>query len=134
MAVWPLRHRKKGSSARADLARLPVLVAAFLIALFGLLPGTPRNTDVAVSARPLDDRSDRAPALTKRDPVRAVAIAERKDGAGSHFSNDEGFVPPSVIVLADHDHVAARAPCCHRIAVDDGTWPGARPRAPPFAA
>jgi hypothetical protein len=134
MAVWPLRHHGKGSSARVDLARLPVLVAAFLIALFGFLPGTPRNTDIAASARPMDDRSDRSPVLAKRDPIRAVAVAERKDGAGGHFPHDDGFLPASSILPTNHDPIAARAPCCVRMTVEDGTWPGVRARAPPLAA
>lgn len=134
MAVWPLRHRKRGLRTRTDLARVPVLVAAFLIALFGFLPATPRSTDITASARPLDDRSDRSPALTKRDPIRAVAIAERKDGAGGHFAHDDGFVPPAFFIHAADEHAAARLPSYQDMATAGSPWPGARPRAPPLAA
>ncbi len=134
MAVFPLRNRKTGGRVQADLARLPVLVAAFLIALFGLLAGSPRNTEIATSARPVDDRSDRSPALTKREPLRAVSIAERKDGSGSHVSTDEGLPAPRYFVLPANVYTAAQAPR-HKNALFAGDdWPSALPRAPPVPA
>ncbi|WP_220324616.1 hypothetical protein [Rhizobium wenxiniae] len=119
---------------QADLARLPVLAAAFLIALFGLLAGSPRNTDIAASARPVDDRSDRSPALTKREPLRAVSIAERKDGTGNHASTDEGLPAPQFFALPAKIYTAAQAPG-HKNALFSGDdWPSALPRAPPVPA
>jgi len=134
MAVLPLRNRKKAERARLDLARLPILAAAFLIALFGLLAGTPRNGDLAASARPLDDRSDRSPALTKREPLRAITVADRKDGAGGHISTDDGLPAPAFFVLPAHIHVAAQA--THRATqlLPRIGWPGTLPRAPPIVA
>jgi hypothetical protein len=134
MAVFPLRNRKKAKRAQIDLARLPVLAAAFLIALFGLLAGTPRNGDIAASARPIDDRSDRAPALTKREPLRAITVADRKDGTSSHFSSADGLPAPVFFVLPAHLYAAAKAPSRQALPVDRASWPGALPRAPPTAA
>ena len=134
MAVFPLRNRSKGERVQADLARLPVLAAAFLIALFGLLAGSPRNTEIATSARPMDDRSDRSPALTKREPLRAVSVAERKDATGAHASTDEGLPAPQFFALPAHIYTAAKAPD-HKNALFAGDdWPGALPRAPPVPA
>lgn len=134
MAVFPLRNRKTGGRVQADLARLPVLAAAFLIALFGLLAGSPRNADIATSARPVDDRSDRSPALTKRDPLRAVSIAERKDSTGNQAAIDNGLPAPQFFALPANVYASAKAPG-HKnawFAADD--WPGALPRAPPVSA
>ena len=134
MAVFPLRNRKKGQFAKSDLSRLPVLAAAFLIALFGLLAGSPRNAEIATSARPIDDRSDRSPALTKREPLRAVSIIDRKDGTGSHVSIDDGLPAPQFFVLPVKAYTAAQA-SGHKNALFSGdAWPGALPRAPPISA
>jgi hypothetical protein len=134
MAVFPLRNRKKGQCARSDLARLPVLAAAFLIALFGLLAGSPRNTEVAASARPIDDRSDRSPALTKRDPLRAVSVVDRKDSTGSHVSTDDGLPAPQFFALPANVYTAAHAQGHKNTLFVGKDWPGALPRAPPVAA
>lgn len=132
MAVLPLRNRNRTNDARIDLARLPVLAAAFLIALFGLLAGTPRsNGDLTASARPLDDRSDRSPALTKRDPVRAVTIAERKDGSGGQTASDDGLPPPDFFVLSVPPFSAALAAELSVAPSRRIGWPGTLPRAPP---
>lgn len=133
MAVFPLRNRKKGGRVQADLARLTVLAAAFLIALFGLLAGSPRNAEIATSARPVDDRSDRSPALTKRDPLRAVSIAERKDGAGSHASNNEGLPAPQFVALPAVNYATARASGHNNAVIASDDWPSALPRAPPVS-
>ncbi len=130
MAVFP-RKRKNGLHARSDLARLPVLAAAFLIAFFGLVTGAPRNADIAASARAVDDRSDRTPSLSKRDPIRAVSIADRKDGASSHFSGDDGLPASAFFALPEVLYTAARAPADGRSPVERDMWPGALPRAPP---
>jgi hypothetical protein len=134
MAVLPLPKRKNGPRAEIDLARLPVLAAAFLIAFFGLIAGVPRNADLAVSARPIDDRTDRSPAVSKRDPIRAVTIAERKDGASGHVASDDGLPPPAFFVLATHHYAAALALEYRSAAIERHTRPGALPRAPPLAA
>ncbi len=134
MAVFPLRNRKMGLRVQADLARLPVLAAAFLIALFGLLAGSPRNTDIATAARPVDDRSDRSPALTKREPLRAVSIAERKDGTGSHASTDEGLPAPQFFALSAQIYAAARGQGHKNAVIARDDWPSALPRAPPVSA
>lgn len=130
MAVFPLRNRKKGGRVQADLARLPVLAAAFLIALFGLLAGSPRNAEIATSARPVDDRS---PVLTKRDPLRAVSIAERKDGAGAHASNNEGLPAPQFVALPAVNYATARASGHNNAVIAGDDWPSALPRAPPVS-
>ncbi|MBO0141763.1 hypothetical protein JZX87_11390 [Agrobacterium sp. Ap1] len=119
---------------QADLARLPVLVAAFLIALFGMLAGSPRNAEIATSARPVDDRSDRSPVLTKREPLRAVSIAERKDGAGTHASTDEGLPAPQFFALPTVAYTAARAPGHNNAVIADDDWPSTLPRAPPVVS
>lgn len=134
MAVLPLPKRKNGARVGSNLARLPVLAAAFLIALFGLLAGAPRNVDLAAAARPIDDRSDRSPALTKRDGLRAVTIAERKDNSGGHIATDDGLPPPAFFALATHHYAAARALDYRHPSLKRITWPGALPRAPPLAA
>lgn len=133
MAVFPLRNRKTGGRVQADLARLPVLAAAFLIALFGLLAGSPRNADIATSARPVDDRSDRSPALTKRDPLRAVSIAERKDNTGNQASIDNGLPAPRFFALPANAYASAKAPSHKNALFSADDWPGALPRAPPVA-
>jgi hypothetical protein len=134
MAVLPLPKRKKGHRARSDLARLPVLAAAFLIAVFGLLAGAPRNVDLAAAARPADDRSDRSPTLTKRDGLRAVTIVERKDNSGGHIATNDGLPPPAFFEIATHRYAAARALDSRRPSIKRITWPGALPRAPPLVA
>lgn len=134
MAVLPLRNRNKGARTQADLARLPILAAAFLIALFGLLAGSPRNTEIATSARPVDDRSDRSPTLTKRDPLRAVSIAERKDSTGNHASVDEGLPAFQSPALPANVYMAARAPGHKNALFARDDWPSALPRAPPVPA
>jgi hypothetical protein len=134
MAVLPLPKRKKGHRAQSDLARLPVLAAAFLIALFGLIAGAPRNVELTAAARPIDDRSDRSPALTKRDGLRAISIAERKDSSSGHIATDDGLPPPALFVLATHRYAAARALDYRHPSLKRITWPGALPRAPPLAA
>lgn len=134
MAVFPLRNRKMGLRVQADLARLPVLAAAFLIALCGLLAGSPRNTDIATSARPVDDRSDRSPALTKREPLRAVSIADRKDGTGSHASTDEDLPAPQFFALSAQIYAAARGQGHKNAVIARDDWPSALPRAPPVSA
>ncbi|AYD01198.1 hypothetical protein [Neorhizobium sp. NCHU2750] len=134
MAVLPLRNRKKAERAQVDLARLPVIAAAFLIALFGLLAGTPRNTDLSASTRPIDDRSDRGPSLTKREPVRAITVAERKDATAAQVTSHDGLPAPTAFTLPENAYAAAqginRAVSLH-LRLD---WPGALPRAPPIAA
>jgi hypothetical protein len=134
MAVFPLWKRSNGSCAQSDLARLPILAAAFLIALFGMIAGAPRNADIATSARPVDDRSDRSPALTKREPLRAVTVLERKDGTGGHMLGGEGLPAPGFITLREHHYAAAHARDYQSAAIERSFWPGALPRAPPTAA
>jgi hypothetical protein len=131
MAVFPLLRRKNGLGAQSKLARLPILAAAFLIALFGLLSGAPRNADITASARSVDDRSDRSPSLTKREPLRAVTATERKDGVNGHISTDDGLPPPAFAAFATHDHNAAQALEYRTVLIPASAWPGSLPRAPP---
>jgi hypothetical protein len=134
MAMMPLRKWKSHPHAQSDLARWPVLAAAFLIALFGLLAGTPRNADLIASARAADDRSQRSPLLAKRDHLRAVTVAERKDGTGSPLSHDDGFALPPFWSLNLHHYAAARALDRQHAPLERNGWPGALPRAPPAHA
>lgn len=131
MAMTPLRKLNSRPAVQSDLARWPVLAAAFLIAMFGLLAGAPRNGDLIASVRAADDRSERSPLLAKRDHLRAITVAERKDRENSQLSHDDGMAILPFWSATIYRYPAALVADTRQTPLRRSRWPGGLPRAPP---
>ncbi|MDE1158380.1 MAG: hypothetical protein PW791_08905 [Neorhizobium sp.] len=131
MAVFPRETRLADMTARDHLpVRWSVLAAALLIAFFGLISGLARDGEFARGLQSTDKSAD-SPHFAKREPMRAIAPAERRDQTTSHWLDLDGALLPSIAVLAFPQNgivpekAAALAP--HGAAY----WPVPLPRASP---
>jgi hypothetical protein len=131
MAVLPKGTRTGCSNAQDILlSRWVLFVAASLIVFMGLLPGLAKDAQLFRGLQSADRNTD-TPHLTKREPLRALAAADRKDSAGTHIADADGAILPG---LAEITYPADRT-----VAVSDlfaspfvaNFWPGSLPRAPP---
>ncbi|MGK6315965.1 hypothetical protein [Neorhizobium sp. DT-125] len=116
------------------LSRWPVLAAALLIAaLFGLLSGVVKDGQFPRGIQSADKSTD-APHLSKREPLRAVVSADRKDATGAHWQAGDGALAPRSVEIAFPHHASALAPRPTSDPAALSFWPGSLPRAPPAAA
>ncbi|MFB9947276.1 hypothetical protein ACFFP0_00375 [Rhizobium puerariae] len=116
------------------LSRWPVFAAALLIAaLFGLFSGVVKDVQSPRGIQSADRNGD-TPHLSKREPLRAVAAADRKDGSGTHSASDGDAPVPHAIEIAFPRYASAITPGVSAGLKTLPFWPGSRPRAPPARA
>lgn len=135
MALFPQDKRMRdGREQESLLSRWPVFAAALLIAaLFGLLSGVVKDVQFprgAVSA----DKSNDTPHLTKREPLRALAATDRKDGTGAHWQTGGGALDARAIEISFPIFVSAFASKPFSDPAASPFWHGSLPRAPPARA
>jgi hypothetical protein len=132
MAPFPRDLRTMWKRGAAwPLSRLPLLAATIILAaFFGLMPGASKDGQSPRGLQASDRGSD-TPHLSKRDPVRALAAADRKDASGTHGTGDGGILAP-----ARHETrlLMAAGMLAGNTATPSATpdyWPAPLPRAPP---
>ncbi len=135
MAVFPPEaHGDSLNAQDRPLQRWPLLAVAFLFLLFSTLPGIVRGADLWRSLQPTGSSAD-GPYFAKREPLRALAAVERRDGqAGGHAQTADGILVPAALSLASPRYAllgdrASTADIC-----PIPFWPGPLPRAPPRTA
>lgn len=135
MAPFP-QDRRTRSERGGDhlLSRWPVFAAALLIAaLFGLLSGVVKDVQFPRGIQSADKSTD-APHLSKREPLRAVVSADRKDAAGAHWQAGDGALAPRSFEIAFPHYASVVAPRPSSDPAALSFWPGSLPRAPPAGA
>ncbi|EUB96249.1 hypothetical protein PMI07_001851 [Rhizobium sp. CF080] len=135
MALFPQDKRMRdGREQESLLSRWPVFAAALLIAaLFGLLSGVVKDVQFprgAVSA----DKSGDTPHLSKREPLRALAAMDRKDGTGAQWHTGDGALEARAIEISFPIFVSAVASKPSSDPAIYPFWHGSLPRAPPAGA
>lgn len=135
MALFPQdRRMRREREEDCLLSRWPAFAAALLIAaLFGLLSGVVRDVQFPRGIQSADRNTD-APHLTKREPLRAIVSADRKDATGAHWQTGDGALAPHSVEIAFPHYVSAFAPKPSSDPAAFSFWPGSLPRAPPTYA
>ncbi len=135
MALFPQDKRMRdGRGQESLLSRWPVFAAALLIAaLFGLLSGVVKDVQFPRGVLSADKNSDTLH-LTKREPLRALAAMDRKDGTGTHWHMGGGALEARAVEISFPIFVSAFAakPSFRRAVYP--FWHGSLPRAPPARA
>lgn len=131
MAVFP-RETHKGSLNAQEifLSRWMLLVAASFFVFFGLLPGLVKDVEIRRGLQSADRNNDN-PHFAKREPLRALASAERKDGTGAHAADADGALRPRSAEIAYPAKSGRTAPSLFTTPLAAAFWPGPLPRAPP---
>ncbi len=118
---------------RPVLAAAPLLVLALLVLLLGTLPGFAREAALCRGLQTLGSKGD-IPTLAKREPLRALAALERKDGQGSQWLSADGFLVPAPVAAGIptgiHWYLGSLGKALDR----SPFWPAPLARAPPLAA
>ncbi|TDK36768.1 hypothetical protein E2F50_07555 [Rhizobium deserti] len=112
------------------LSRWVLFVAASLIVFLGLLPGLAKDAELFRGLQSADRNTD-TPHLIKREPLRALAAADRKDSAATHIADADGAILPG---LAETNYPAGRSVAASQRVASPfvaSFWPGSLPRAPP---
>ncbi|CDN48227.1 Hypothetical protein RG540_CH20580 [Neorhizobium galegae bv. orientalis str. HAMBI 540] len=135
MALFPQDKRMRdGREQESLLSRWPVFAAALLIAaLFGLLSGVVKDVQFPRGVLSADKSSD-TPHLTKREPLRALAAMDRKDGTGAHWPTGDGALEARAIEISFPIFVSAFASKPSSDPTAHPFWHGSLPRAPPARA
>lgn len=134
MAVFPRETRLADLTARDHLpARWSVLAAALLIALFGLISGLARDGEFARGLQSSDKSAD-SPHFSKREPLRAIAPAERREQTASHWLGVDGALIPSVATLVFPLNGTAPEKAAALDPHGAAFWPVPLPRASPAIA
>ncbi|OHV76607.1 hypothetical protein [Rhizobium sp. LCM 4573] len=131
----PLRSRTKIDKTRESLPlRWPVLAAAMLIAaFFGLISGVVKEVRVPGGVLAAEGNSE-IPHLTKREPLRAVLSADRKDGGGPHWTGHDGALEARAVETAFRSGGSALALPRPAAAALPAAGRAFQPRAPPARA
>jgi len=135
MALFPRDKRtRNGRRQESLLSRWPVFAAALLIAaLFGLLSGVVKEVQSPRGVLSADKGSD-APHLTKREPLRALAAMDRKDGTSAYWQAGGGALEARAIEIGFPVFVSAFASKPSSGPAASPFWHGSLPRAPPARA
>jgi len=134
MALFPQDRRTRRREGDEDrlLSRWPVFAAALLIAaLFGLLSGVVKDVQFPRGVQSADKGSD-TPHFSKREPLRALAAAERRDGTGAHAAGNDGAILPHSVGIAFPVQASALWLNRSHDPSPFAFWPGSLPRAPPL--
>ncbi|MBW6424625.1 hypothetical protein KX729_24545 [Rhizobium sp. XQZ8] len=116
------------------VSRWSVLAAAlFLTAIFGLLSGVVRDVQFPRGVQAADSGSE-TPKLTKREPLRALAAADRKDSTGTHAAHGGGALVPHFTEIEFPLLSSTVAPALSAARPALTFWPASLPRAPPQQA
>jgi hypothetical protein len=134
MTVFPEETRTMDLKVRDRLlSRLPIIAAAFLITLLGLLPGLARDAEIWRGLQSADKTAD-GQHLSKREPLRALAASERKEAGGAYLAGADGVLNAHPLASVFPDHLPAVAPQIAHAPALFSFWPGSLPRAPPRQA
>ena len=131
MAVFPREAHVEGLNGQDHfLRRWPVFAVALLVLLLGSLPGVVREAEIWRSLQPSGSNSD-TPHIAKREPLRALAALDRKDGQSSQWLSADGMLLPSALqlIVPGQRRITANEP--PKEAVRLPFWPAPLPRAPP---
>lgn len=131
MAVFPKETPGTIDDVQAGmLARWQVLAAALLIAFVGLVAGTVREGQAHRIVQSATKNAS-APSFAKREPMRAPAVIERRDGSALHFGGLDGVSTAGIAPFERHVLLAAAMRSRARAAPTAPFWSAALPRAPP---
>lgn len=135
MAEFPqARRMRRRRDENGLVSRWSLLaVALFLAAIFGLLSGVVRDVQFPRGVQAAGSGSE-TPHLTKREPLRALAAADRKDSTGTQVAHGGGTLIPNFVEIEFFLFTSAIAPALSSIRPDQSFWPGSLPRAPPHRA
>lgn len=134
MALFPQDRRITGERDEPGLASCwPLVAAALLIAaLLGLLSSVVRDVQIPRGIQSAGKSSD-APHLSKREPLRALAATDRKDGTASHSANADGALALYSTEITFPLYSSAQTPNATARTRGFRFWHGSLPRAPPLA-
>ncbi|WP_105373502.1 hypothetical protein [Neorhizobium huautlense] len=134
MALFPQHRRIRGERDELGLvSRWPAIAVALLIAaLIGLLSGVVKDVQIARGIQSAGKSTD-TPHLSKREPLRALAATDRKDGTASHSANADSALTLRSTDIAFPLYSSAETPNAAATTRSFRFWPGSLPRAPPFA-
>jgi hypothetical protein len=131
MAVFPREAHVEGPDGQDHfLRRWPVFAIALLILLLGSLPGIVREAELWRSLQASGSNSD-ALHLAKREPLRALAALERKEGQASQWLGADGMLVPAADTIVAPGHLRITAQDIPESAARLPFWPAPLPRAPP---
>jgi hypothetical protein len=131
MAVFPRETRLAELAARDHLpARWSLLAAALLIAFFGLISGLARDGEFSRGLQSTDKSAD-SPHFAKREPLRAVAPAERREQTAGHWLDLDGALLPSIAAISFSQGGTVPAKAADLDPHGAAFWPVPLPRASP---
>lgn len=135
MAPFPRQRPMRSEREEERLfSRWTTFAAALLMAaLFGLLSGTARDGQFPRGVQSADRNTD-TPHFAKREPIRALAAADRKDGAGTQNTTGDGALVPASPGIAFPAHVSVVTTVFAAASPALSHWPTSLPRAPPSGA
>jgi hypothetical protein len=132
MAVFPAGAHRNGPEVQDGvLQRWPVFAVALLLLLIASLPGLGRGADLWRSLQPSGSSAD-TPFVAKREPLRALAALERRDGQpGTPWTGADGMIAPAAWALLEPGIARATAVLSRALPYRTSFWPSPLPRAPP---
>lgn len=111
------------------LSRWSVLAAALLIAMIGFFSGNVRESQTERNIHSSDKSGGQQ--VSRREPVRALVVIERRDGASNHWHGADGGFSPAAQDIALPIFKLAVSPVAGSATAATAYWPAALPRAPP---
>ncbi len=135
MTPFPQDQRMRAESGEDTLfARWSLLAAGLLLAaVFGFLSCMTRDVPFS-RVFPSADKTSNTPHLGKRDPPRALAAADRKDGGATHSTAADGSLVPRSVEFSRLPQPTAKAVYAFAPPGVPRSWRGLMPRAPPGLA
>jgi hypothetical protein len=135
MAVFPAGTRETARCAQDKfLSQWPVFAAALLIAFVALVSGGLRDSQAILRIAHSSEKSSETPQASKRDPIRTLATAERKEAGPSQWSGSSGALAFNASALTIPDFAQAIASPLGDTNPFGTHWPVPLPRAPPSAS
>lgn len=112
---------------------LVLLLPVLLTTVFGMLSGVVRDMHHARGLQSADNETE-TPHLAKRDPLRALAAAGRRDGNGTQPQAADGTLAPQSLQVALPIYFPLGETAGTTNVFSPARRPGSLPRAPPVTA
>lgn len=130
MAVFPGEALEVTQNAQEKaLSRWSVLAAALLIAMIGLFSVGTRESQAERSVHSSNKTDGQQ--ISRRDPIRAIVVLERRDAGANHWQNADAAAPPAAWSTAFSAFKLAKPATIAFVRSPTDFWPAPLPRAPP---
>jgi len=135
MAVFPAGTRETARCAQDKLpSQWAVFVAALLIAFVALVSGGLRDSQAILRIAHSSEKSSETPQASKRDPIRTLATADRREAGPSQWSGADGALAFTASTLTIPEFAQAIASALTDANPIGTHWPAPLPRAPPVVS